>query len=252
MKLAQKPRTRAQPSDTVDTLCGGVAHELNNLLAVILGEADLALMFGSINPPLRESFGTIKRASEQAAILTRQLMAFSRRELVEPTVFDLNELVVNAGNKLTHAMAENIALITGAAAADAWVLADRSLIEQVIHNLVTNAREAMPKGGRLTLETSNVSLDKTYLKIRPEVPSGEYVVLTVSDTGEGINAKVKAHMFEPLFTTKAVGSGTGLGLATCAEIVKLSGGHIAIHSEVGVGTVCKVYLPRVPPARGNA
>jgi two-component system cell cycle sensor histidine kinase/response regulator CckA len=237
------------PAAAVGHLCGGVAHELNNLLSVILGECDLALMFGAVNPQSRESFDAIRHAGKEAALLTRQLLAYSKRQIVQPAVFDLNELLRVAGGARPGLLEENVALLTRFQPNGAWVNADQSQLELVLRNLVRNAREAMPTGGKLTLETAIEQVEDSGPRSRLGLPSGEYVVLTVADTGLGMTAAVKKHLFEPFFTTKPVGKGTGLGLATCAEIVKQSGGRITVESEADEGTTMRLYLPGV---RGEA
>jgi signal transduction histidine kinase/CheY-like chemotaxis protein len=253
LRSTQEQFAHAQRMEAVGRLAGGVAHDFNNLLTVILGETELALQGGG-GQENRETLGEIQRAGERAAVLTRQLLAFSRRQLIEPTVFSVNELVVDLEKMLTRLIGEDITLSTRPVAGVPTVRADRGQVEQVVVNLVVNARDAMPRGGRITIETSTVQLDAAYAQTRPDVVPGEYVMISVSDTGHGMSAEVRAHLFEPFFTTKDHSKGTGLGLATSYGIVKQSGGHIAAYSEENVGTTMRVYLPCVnslPDARAE-
>ena len=244
LREAEARFAQSQKMEAVGRLAGGIAHDFNNLLTVILGEADQlkdALVTGS---PQSSSVQEIRKAGERAATLTRQLLAFSRRQMVDPVVFDVTAAVHEMSNMCRRLIGEDIELITRFAP-DTWTArADPGHIEQVLANLVVNARDAMPGGGTLTIETSNVTLDVEYVGSRSEVRPGDYVLITVSDTGTGMSDAVRARMFEPFFTTKETGKGTGLGLATCYGIVKQSEGHIAVYSELGIGTTVKVYLPR--------
>lgn len=261
-KVAELEKTQArvvhaQRMEAVGRLAAGVAHDFNNLLTVIFAETDLAVSSLAPDDPSREPFTEIRRASEQAASLTRQLLAFSRRQLIEPEVFSVNDLVHDVTKMLQRLVGEDIQLETRPTADRPMVKADHGQLEQVVMNLVVNARDALPRGGRITLTTQTVALDEDYARNNPDVVAGEYVMLAVSDTGTGMTEDVKAHVFEPFFTTKERGRGTGLGLATSYGIVKQGGGHIALYSELGVGTTAKVYLPlsgeratAVAPARG--
>jgi signal transduction histidine kinase len=251
LRTTQQHFLHAQRMEAVGRLAGGVAHDFNNLLTVIMGETDIALAESSMEPSgepsgdgsVTRSLLQIRLAGERAALLTRQLLAFSRRQLIEPTVFDLNELVLELEKMLGRLVGENVRFTTRAAASIPTVRADRGQIEQVVMNLVVNARDALGPVGRIVLETQNVMLDEDYAQSQRDVVAGEYVMVAVSDTGTGMDEETRAHLFEPFFTTKERGKGTGLGLATSFGIVKQSGGHIAVYTEVGVGTTMKVYLP---------
>jgi signal transduction histidine kinase len=243
LKAARERFIHAQRMEAVGQLAAGIAHDFNNLLTVILGEVDLA-RHENVDPTMHEPLDEIRRAGERATMLTRQLLAFSRRQLMEPSVFDLNELVADSQRMLTRLIGENISVVTRAMADQPLVFADRGQIEQVIVNLAVNARDAMPDGGQLIIETANTVLDDDYAHSRDDVTAGEYVLASVSDTGSGMTPDVLARVFEPFYTTKEHGKGTGLGLATSFGIVKQLGGHIAAYSEQGVGTTMRVYLPR--------
>ena len=246
LRSTQEQFAHAQRMEAVGRLAGGIAHDFNNLLTVILGETELALKLPGENP--ETALIEIRRAGERATVLTRQLLAFSRRQLVEPVVFSVNEMVVDLEKMLTRLIGEDVKLVTKTAAEIPTVRADRGQIEQVMVNLVVNARDAMPKGGRITIETFTVRLDAAYANSRPDVVPGDYVLVSVSDTGSGMSVEVQSHLFEPFFTTKDRSKGTGLGLATSYGIAKQSGGHIAAYSEVGVGTTMRLYLPCVHQA----
>jgi len=242
----QKQFEHAQKMEAVGRLAGGVAHDFNNLLMVISGYAQL-LEKASNNPEKVISHAAqIRDASAKAAVITRQLLAFSRKQVLEPTVLDLNRIISELGKMLPRLLGEDVEIAMNLDPGLGAVRADRGQLEQVIMNLAVNARDAMPQGGRLTLETDNMLLDASYnYGGRKEVPVGPYVVLSVMDTGSGMDAATQAHIFEPFFTTKDPGKGTGLGLATAYGIVKQSQGFIWVYSEVGQGTVFRIYLPRV-------
>jgi len=240
---------QSQKMAAIGQLAGGVAHDFNNLLTVITGHAELLLASLPREAPLRDSLAQIGSASSRAAALTRQLLAFSRKQSSEPSIVDLNHLISDTQKMLRRLIGEDIALETSLAPDLSPVKVDPSQLDQVVLNLAVNARDAMPNGGRLTIKTSNVELDRETAKSCPDVPAGRYVVLVVNDTGCGMGAEVRARIFEPFFTTKGIGKGTGLGLAVVHGIVKQSGGHIAVHSEPGAGTSFEIYFPT---ARGRS
>jgi two-component system cell cycle sensor histidine kinase/response regulator CckA len=236
---------QAQKMEGIGQLAGGIAHDFNNLLGVISGYATLlAKDLGSLHPGGKR-VEHIRRAAERAADLTRQLLAFSRKQVLQPRTLDLNVVVGGVESMLQRLIGENVRLATSLGPGLGLVKADPGQIEQVIMNLAVNARDAMPDGGSLILETANTDLDESYARLHPEVTPGPYVMLAASDAGQGMDAATMSRIFEPFFTTKPEGKGTGLGLSTVFGIVKQSGGHIAVYSEVGLGTSFKVYLPRV-------
>ena len=235
----------AQKMEVVGQLASGVAHDFNNILAVIMGYSDLATQKLGPDQEIKSHLETIRAAAERAAGLTRQLLIFSRKQTVQPVVLDLNEVVNQLDKMLRRLIDENIEMKIVPGKQTGRVRADSGYIGQVLMNLVVNARDAMPNGGKLTIATSNVTLDENYAHTHAVALPGEYVMLSVSDTGTGMTDEVKARLFEAFFTTKPKGKGTGLGLATCQTIVQQSGGHIGVYSELGKGTTFKVYFPRV-------
>ncbi|MCG3210426.1 MAG: Sensor histidine kinase RcsC [Anaerolineae bacterium] len=234
---------QSQKMESIGRLAGGIAHDLNNLLVPILGYTDLALYDVPANAPLAEQLRQVKLAGERAADLTRQILAFSRRQVLQVTELDLNQVIIGFKNLMQRLIGETIKLNTSLAASLNPIMADKSQLEQILLNLVINARDAMPGGGALSLETANATLDRAYVNKHPDVEPGDYVMLAVSDTGHGMDAEVKSRIFEPFFTTKEPGKGTGLGLATVYGITKQHNGHIWVYSEPGQGTSFKVYLP---------
>ena len=239
---------QARRMEAIGRLAGGIAHDFNNLLTIIKGYTELARNRPKISPELQADVERIEDASERASTLVRQLLAFSRRQVLQPKLVDLNSIVLGLDKLLRRLMAEEIQMSTVPGKDIGTIKADPGQIEQVIMNLVVNARDAMPKGGRLTVETANVDLDAAYASDHVTVKPGRYVMLAVSDTGTGMSPETVAHIFEPFYTTKESGRGTGLGLSTVYGIVKQSGGYVWVYSEVGRGSSFKVYLPRVDEA----
>ena len=244
VQLEQQLR-QAQKMEAVGRLAGGIAHDFNNILTAITGYADLLLEDLGATDPRRQDADEIHKAADRAAGLTRQLLAFSRQQVLQPTVLEVNKLVSDLEKMLRRLLGEDVELGTRLAPTTGRVKADPGQLEQVIMNLAVNARDAMPNGGKLTLETGNVDLDEAYAADHYPARAGPFVMLAVSDTGIGMSEETQAHMFEPFFTTKEKGKGTGLGLATVYGIIKQSGGFIWVYSEVGRGTTFKLYLPRV-------
>ena len=236
---------QAQKMDAVGRLAGGVAHDFNNLLTVILGRTDILLHPLKPEDPMRRGIELIQRTAGRAADLTRQLLAFSRKQVLEPVVLDLGAVTTDMKDMLGRLIGEDIALLTTPTPRLGRVKADRGQIEQVIMNLAVNARDAMPQGGRLIVETADIDLDDEYVRRHVGARPGPHVMLAVSDTGTGIPHEIQSQIFEPFFTTKEQGKGTGLGLATVYGIVKQSGGYIEVDSEPGQGTTFRVYLPRL-------
>ena len=247
MRRAEETLRQAQKMDAVGQLAGGVAHDFNNLLTAILGYAELLAPYLKEDEQRHADLEQIRKAATRATHLTRQLLAFSRRQILQPVVLNLNDVVADLVGMLRRLISEDIRIAVRPAPALDRVEVDPGQIEQVLMNLAVNARDAMPQGGQLTIETANVAVDDEFFQRNGVMPQSEgrhFVMLTVSDTGSGMDQATKDRIFEPFFTTKAKTKGTGLGLATVYGIVKQSGGFIWVYSEAGVGSTFKVYLPR--------
>jgi PAS domain S-box-containing protein len=247
-KKLKEQLLQSQKMEVVGRLAGGLAHDFNNLLTAITGYSELVLNFMDDDNPLRKDVAEIRKAGDRAASLTRQLLAFSRKQVLQPKVLDLNLTVESMGNMLKRLLPSDINLVISSEPNLGRVMADPGQIEQVILNLAVNARDAMPRGGRLSIATANVDLKESQTRRLMDVEPGPYVMLTMSDTGCGMDPETKSHIFEPFFTTKEIGKGTGLGLSTVYGIVKQSGGHIYVHSKPEKGATFKVYLPRISSA----
>jgi len=242
--LAEEQLRQSQKMEAVGQLTGGIAHDFNNILFVILANADALLEEEELSPGIQDRLGQIDKAVERAADLTRQLMAFSRKQALTPRPTDLNDLVSGTGKLLQRALGEQI-VIESVLAEGLWTVSvDRSQLETALVNLCINARDAMPGGGKLLIETRNVTLDKDNVTQASDVAPGDYAMLSVTDTGSGMSEETRARVFEPFFTTKEVGRGTGLGLSMVYGFIKQSNGHITIHTKLGLGTTFRLYLPR--------
>jgi PAS domain S-box-containing protein len=247
-KQLEQQLRQAQKMEAVGRLAGGIAHDFNNLLGVIIGYSEIVEERLGQSDPLRPKAEQIKKAGQRAATLTRQLLAFSRQQVLEPKVLDLNAVVADTLKMLQRVLGEDIELIMVPGPELGRIKADQGQIEQIIMNLAVNARDAMPQGGKLTISTVNEELDEVYVRQHPGVVPGSYVMFAVSDTGCGMDRETQTHIFEPFFTTKELGKGTGLGLATVYGVVKQSGGYIWVYSEAGRGSTFKIYLPRIGEA----
>jgi two-component system cell cycle sensor histidine kinase/response regulator CckA len=235
----------AQKMEVIGQLAAGVAHDFNNLLAVIMGYSDLMLKEMGSDHRFSKSTEEILNAAERGVALTRQLLVFSRKQTVQPSVLDLNIVVEDMRKMLGRLIDENVELHYALSGDLGRIQADSGHVGQVIMNFVVNARDAMPNGGKITIATTNITLDEHYAATHTDVEPGRYVMLSVSDTGTGMGPEIQARLFEPFFTTKPAGKGTGLGLTTCQTIARQSGGHIGVYSEPGRGTTMKAYFPRV-------
>ena len=243
LKESEERLRQSQKMEAIGRLAGGIAHDFNNLLTTILGYSEMLLSEGTATKEALESVREISKSAQRAASLTQQLLAYSRKQVLRPEELDINEVVKNVTEMLRRLIHENIQLNTVLDPKIGCVKADPAQLEQVIINLAINARDSMPGGGNLTIETQNLVLDESYCKLRPEVVPGEYVMLAVTDTGCGIDEKIQKQIFEPFFTTKEPGKGTGLGLATVFGTVKQSNGYVYVYSEPELGSTFKIYLP---------
>ncbi len=242
---------QSQKMETVGKLAGGVAHEFNSILTAIIGQSELLLEDLPAGSPLMKNATEICEAARRAASVTQQLLAYGRKQMLRPEILDLNRVIADISRMLHHFLGKDVDVHIVPAADLHAVEVDAGQIEQVIMNLAINARDAMPTGGKLTLETANVSFDPETVGRYPELKPGDYAMLAITDTGTGMSAETKKHLFEPFFSTKDVGQGTGLGLSTCYGIIKQSGGHISVYSEPGRGTIFKIYLPQVGQKPNN-
>jgi signal transduction histidine kinase/FixJ family two-component response regulator len=241
---------QSQKMEAIGRLAGGMAHDFNNLLTVITGYSELLLhRYFDSNDPRRQDIEQIHKASERATALTRQLLAFSRQQVIQPEVLNLNIIITDTNEMLRRLISENIDLIVELDPALGQVKADPGQIEQIIINLAVNAYDAMPRGGKMTVKTTNVDLDEAYVERHIDLEPGPYIKLIISDTGVGMDPETLSHIFEPFFTTKEQGKGTGLGLATVYGIVQQNKGHISVSSEPGQGTTFTIYLPRIDQAK---
>jgi two-component system cell cycle sensor histidine kinase/response regulator CckA len=255
---AEERLRQSQKLEALGRLAGGVAHDFNNLLSVILGFTDLAVSDPGASAGIRADLDEVRRAGERARDLTRQLLAFSRHQVLEPKVLDVNVVLTGMENMLRRLLGESVELSFRTFGELEKIKVDQGQLEQIIMNLAVNAKDAMATGGRLTFETASVELDEEYARQHPDVTPGPYVLITVTDTGVGMEPAVRARAFEPFFTTKEQGRGTGLGLATTFGIVRQSGGHISVRSDSGQGTTFEIYFPpteqatAVVPSRPDA
>jgi CheY-like chemotaxis protein len=248
---------QAQKLESIGRLAAGIAHDFNNLLTAINGYSDLIIGQLKAGDPLLSYAGEIRKAGDRSASLTKQLLIFSRKQVIEPRILNLNTTISDSATMLQRLIGEDITVVTHLDVSLGEVMADPSQIDQVILNLAVNARDAMPDGGKLNIETTNVDVCEVTAPLFPDAIPGRYVLLTVTDDGQGMDETIRRQIFEPFFTTKELGKGTGLGLSTVYGIVRQSGGWIDVWSEVGVGTSFKIYLPKVDgclvavPSRAN-
>jgi len=243
-KRLEEKLQQASKMESIGRLAGGVAHDFNNLLTAVLGNTELAVSQPGLDPAVRDALGEIRQAGQSAVALTRQLLAFSRRQIIEPRSVNLNDLINTMQRLLTRLIGEHITLATELAPDLGSVQVDPGLVEQIVVNLAVNARDAMPDGGTLRIHSADVQLTGADAELRPLIPPGSYILLAVSDTGVGMSAEVKRHLFEPFFTTKPQGQGTGLGLAMVYGAVSQSQGYIEVDSEPGRGATFRIFFPR--------
>jgi PAS domain S-box-containing protein len=248
VKLLRQQCCLAQKMEIFGRLVGGVAHDFNNILTIVLGYSEIAFGQAAARDPQRELLREIRKAGEKGASLTRQLLAFTRQKVAEPRLLDLNAVIRDTEIMLHRLIGEDVQMTTSLAPGLKPVKVDPGHVQQIVLNLAVNARDAMPRGGRLTIETDNVSLDEAYARAHPHTQPGDYVYLSMTDTGVGMSRETLARLFEPLFTTKGPGKGTGLGLTTVQSIVRQYGGHIEVSSDLGRGATFKVYLPQAEDA----
>jgi nitrogen-specific signal transduction histidine kinase len=245
LRRSEDQLRQSQKMEAVGRLAGGVAHDFNNMLSVILSCAELMIGDLKQGDPMRDDAEDIQKAAGRAAALTRQLLMFSRKQIVQPEVLDVNDIILDMHKMLARLLGEDVDLVSLPKRSTGRIVIDRGGLEQVLMNLVVNARDAMPTGGKLTIETADVEVDDHFASQHVDVKAGPHVLVAVTDNGMGMDRATQAHIFEPFFTTKAVGRGTGLGLSTVFGFVRQSGGTVWVYSEPGVGTTFKVYLPRV-------
>ncbi|MDZ7360668.1 MAG: response regulator [candidate division KSB1 bacterium] len=250
LRHSEEQLRKSQRLEAIGRLAGGLAHDFNNMLTAIIGTSELAMLELHRDHPVRRDLKEIKQTADRAAHLTRQLLAFARQQIIAPGILNVNDLLLNLDKMLRRLIGEDIELVIAPSSDIGLVKAEAGQIEQVIVNLAVNARDAMPQGGKLILQTENTTIEQKTSSQPVELPPGEYVVLTVCDNGLGMTEEAKSHLFEPFFTTKEVGKGIGLGLATCYGIIKQNGGHIEVKSAVGEGSTFRIYLPRIDKMAG--
>jgi nitrogen-specific signal transduction histidine kinase len=243
-RTLERQLVQSQKMEAIGRLAGGIAHDFNNLLGVILGHSDILEQHATANERLRKSVEATRNAAERAAALTKQLLGFSRKQMVEPRVMDVNASVLEIEKMLHRVIGEDIELVIRLAPDLGHVKADPGQLSQILMNLTINSRDAMPGGGKLVIETANLELDETYGRQHLGAKPGPFIMLVVSDTGTGMDSETLSHIFEPFFTTKEIGKGTGLGLSMVYGIVKQNNGYIMAYSEPGHGTTFKIYFPR--------
>jgi PAS domain S-box-containing protein len=250
LRKSEEQLRKSQRLEAIGRLAGGIAHDFNNMMTAIIGTAELAMLELHRDHPVRRDLKEIKQTADRAANLTRQLLAFARQQIIARGILNLNDLVINLDKMLRRLIGEDVELVMMPSPDIGFVKVDSGQMEQVIVNLAVNARDAMPAGGSLILQIANVTITQEAAAAHPELPPGEYVTLTMRDTGAGMTEEVKARLFEPFFTTKEIGKGTGLGLATCYGTIKQNGGHIEVESEIGKGSTFRIYLPRLEAVAG--